>query len=298
MRWRTPAVRILFTGALLSVAACGGDARSEGAPEDAAPPVDAPAVEASTGEDTAPPSEPVAPPATAAATPSATPPEAPGAAGAPGRQEPAPRPAPAGPVEPQRTEVNPPPPLVPQPAPDLAPAEPVPAIPVGTEIAGELVTALATETSRPGDRFSATVQEDILAANGMVLVPRGSEIRGQVTEARESGGSDDPAVLRLAVDALVLEGREVPVSATVIEAEVRTEARDSGTRTAAKVATGAAAGALVGRILGRDSRSTAAGAAAGAAAGTAVALATRDGHAVLEPGSRIVIRLDRPVWEF
>lgn len=279
MRWRTPAAFVLFAGSM-ALWGCGGDARSEAAPggERLLPEVP---VEASSTEDMVSSDETIVAtelPATEA------------------RPAPAPAP-PATRVEPQRTEVSPPPPIQPEPAADLGPAEAVPAIPVGTEVGGDLVTALSTEASRPGDRFSARVQEDVLAANGMVLVPRGSEIRGRVTEARESPGSDEPAVIRLAVDALYIDGREVPVAASVIEAQVRTEARDSGTRTAAKVATGAAAGAVVGRILGRDSRSTAAGAVAGAAAGTAVALATRDGHAVMDPGSRIVIRLDQPVWE-
>lgn len=286
MRSRTPAALVLFTGALTLVG-CGGDVRSEGAPGDQSLAADTPAQEASPAEDilqggetivaTELPAEEAAPAASAPAAP--------------------PRPAPATQIQPQRTEVTPPPPLRPEPAEDLVPSEPVPAIPVGTEVGGELVTALSTETSQPGDRFSARVPEDVLAANGMVLVPRGSEIRGRVTEARESPGADQPAVIRLAVDVLVIDGREIPVAASVVEAQVRAEARDSGTRTAAKVATGAAAGAVVGRILGRDARSTTAGAVAGAAAGTAVALATRDGQAVMEPGSRIVIRLDQPVWE-
>lgn len=284
MRSRTPAALVLFTGALALVA-CGGDVRSEGAPGDQRLAADTPAQETSPAEDILQGGE------TIVAT------ELPAAEAAPVAPAAAPRPAPATQIQPQRTEVTPPPPLRPEPAEDLAPPEPVPAIPVGTEVGGELVTALSTETSRPGDRFSARVQEDVLAANGMVLVPRGSEIRGRVTEARESPGADEPAVIRLAVDVLVIDGREIPVAASVVEAQVRAEARDSGTRTAAKVATGAAAGAVVGRILGRDARSTTAGAVAGAAAGTAVALATRDGQAVMEPGSRIVIRLDQPVWE-
>jgi hypothetical protein len=290
-RSRTPAAVVLFTGALALVA-CGGDARSEGAPGGERLDADMPGQEVSPPEDMLQPGETVV----ATELPAE---EAPAAEAAPATaSRPTPAPAPrTTEIQPQRTEVTPPPPLHLEPAADLAPSDPVPAIPVGTEVGGELVTALSTETSRPGDRFSARVQEDVLAANGMVLVPRGSEIRGRVTESRESPGADEPAVIRLAVDVLVIDGREIPVAASVVEAQVRAEARDSGTRTAAKVATGAAAGAVVGRILGRDARSTTAGAVAGAAAGTAVALATRDGQAVMEPGSRIVIRLDQPVWE-
>jgi hypothetical protein len=204
-------------------------------------------------------------------------------------------PAPAGPpatasVAPQRTDVDPPPLDRPIPAEDLSPA-----VPAGTEVVTRLTASLETGLNHAGDRFSARVDEDLLAANGMVMIPRGSEILGRVVEARESSGPDDAAVILLQVDALVVDGVEIPVRASVVDAEVETSVRDSSTRTAAKVATGAAAGAVLGRMLGRNGRSTAAGAVAGAAAGTAVALATRDGQAVMAAGSRIVIRFDEAV---
>ena len=191
-------------------------------------------------------------------------------------------------AEPAPAEPSP----VERPLPELPPA-----IPAGTEITSSLTAALSTELNRAGDRFTARVEEDALAPDGMVMVPRGSEVRGRVVEARESDGPDSPAVLRLEVDALFVDGREIPVSARVIDADLQAGTRDSNTRTATKVAAGTAAGALAGRLLGRDSRSTRAGAVVGAAAGTAVALATRDGQAVMAPGARIVIRFDQPVPE-
>lgn len=271
---RATGVVPLLAGGFLLVG-CGGDVRSEAAPGGERLSAETPAPEMSPPEDIR---ETAAPEAGAQPTPA-----------------PAPRSAPPA-VRPERTETMPPPPLQPTPAEQPTP-ERVPTIPVGTEIGAELTAALSTEANRAGDRFSARVQEDVLGADGLVLVPRGSEIRGRVTEALESPGADQPAILRLAVESLVIQGREIPITASVTEAQLRTEARDSGARTAAKVATGAAAGAVMGRILGRDGRSTAAGAVAGAAAGTAVALATRDGHAVMEAGSRLVIRLDAPVWD-
>lgn len=178
----------------------------------------------------------------------------------------------------------------------LVPAAEVrPVVPAGVEIGAELQEALSTARNTVGSPFTARVTEDVLAADGMVVVPIGSLVRGRITEARESSGPDDPAMLRLEVESLVIRGTTHPVVATVVSADVQADARDSAGRTAAKVATGAAAGAIVGRILGRDARSTTAGAVAGAAAGTAVALATRDGQAVMAAGSRLVIRVEESV---
>jgi outer membrane lipoprotein SlyB len=113
-----------------------------------------------------------------------------------------------------------------------------------------------------------------------------------VVESRESPSPDEPALLQLAFDAVTVNGVERPLVATVVEMEVQAGTRDSNTRTAAKVGVGAAAGAIVGRILGRDRESTVKGAVVGGVAGTAAAIVTRDGHATLEPGARLVIRLD------
>jgi hypothetical protein len=99
-------------------------------------------------------------------------------------------------------------------------------------------------------------------------------------------------VLRVEFESVTVNGAERPLKATVVEMAVDAQARDSNTRTAAKVGVGAAAGAIVGRILGGDRKDAVKGAVVGGVAGTAAAVATRSGHATLEPGARIVIRLD------
>lgn len=295
-----PLTPVLVLPLVVFLAACGGDVRSEdGAVGERVvaevPAVDTPVAEASPEADT--PVEAVTEPEPAPEAVSPPP---------PAERTPAPRPAPAQPreeappvtsgppatgsVAPERTDVDPPPLDRPVPAEDLPPA-----IPAGTELVTRLTASLETGVNQAGDPFRARVDEDLLAPNGMVMIPMGSEITGRVLEARESRGPDDAAVILLQVETLVVDGVEIPVRASVVDAEVETSVRDSNTRTAAKVATGAAAGAVLGRILGRDGRSTAAGAVAGVAAGTAVALATRDGQAVMAPGSRIVIRFEAAV---
>lgn len=151
---------------------------------------------------------------------------------------------------------------------------------------------LSTSASKVGDPFTATATDDVLGSGGEVLLPMGTQFKGRVVQSQESTGSDQPAVLALQVESVTVNGVERPLKATVVELDVKTEARDSGTRTAAKVGIGAAAGALVGQILGKDREGTLKGAAVGAAAGTAAAIATKDGHATVEQGARMMIRLD------
>jgi hypothetical protein len=191
-----------------------------------------------------------------------------------------------------------------QPAPPAARRDPPPpapevreepAIPVGTQVSLAVESTLSTQNSQPGDIFHAWVTEEVIGGDGMVLIPEGARVRGEVTESRGTTSSDDEAVLGIRLTTLLLNGRELPIETTVTQTAIETSSADSGTRTATKVATGAAAGAVIGQILGRDTRATVQGAAAGAVAGTAVALATREGHAVLREGSLIVIRLDTRV---
>ena len=177
----------------------------------------------------------------------------------------------------------------------LAPeVEPV-AIPAGARIVGVLEHSISTRSHEAGDRFEARVVEEVLAADGMVLVPEGARLVGRVVEAEASRDSDRDAVLVLAFESLVMNGQTFPMNSTVVEVEMAADAGDSGTRSAAKVATGAAAGAVIGQILGRDTRSTVRGAAAGAVAGAGVAVTTRDGHAQIQEGARLVVQVDQPV---
>ena len=151
---------------------------------------------------------------------------------------------------------------------------------------------LSTSATKIGDEFTATVRDDVLGSAGEVMLPMGTQFKGRVVDSRESTGADQPAVLTLAVESVIVNGAVRPLKATVVEVDVETQARDSGTRTAAKVGVGAAVGALAGRILGRDRDATIKGAVVGAAAGTAAAIVTKDGQATVKPGARMLIRLD------
>jgi hypothetical protein len=156
-------------------------------------------------------------------------------------------------------------------------------------------TGLSTRESHAGDRFRAHLEDDVLGADGMVLLPRDAVVRGRVLESRESDGSERPAFLTLEVESVVVEGVSHGLRGTVEEVEMEAATRDDGGETAAKVGVGAAAGAILGKILGGDSKDALKGAAVGAAAGAAVALATRDGHATIPEGARLVVRLDEPL---
>jgi len=167
-------------------------------------------------------------------------------------------------------------------------------IPAGTSIPIVMEVALSTRTHVKGDVFFARVAEEVIARDGMVLIPEGTRVEGVVAEARRAENSSEEALLVLTFEALHLRGERVPIDAVVTEAAIEAVDDGSGSRTAIGVATGAAAGAIVGRILGRNRNTTIAAAAAGALAGAGIALTTRDGHAEIREGAGLVIELETP----
>jgi len=162
----------------------------------------------------------------------------------------------------------------------------------GTALVLTLDQTLSTQANRAGDPFTARLTVDLLAPDGEVLLPAGTLVRGLVTEAQESPGADAPALLRLRVVDVSVDGATLALAGDVEDVELQTEAMDSNKESAAKVAVGAAAGALLGKLTGQGGKK---GAVVGAAAGAAVAIASRDGHARIPEGSRLVVRVLEPL---
>ncbi|HEY8468728.1 MAG TPA: glycine zipper 2TM domain-containing protein [Longimicrobiales bacterium] len=211
--------------------------------------------------------------------------------------DPAPAPAPAPPprrATPRRSpQPSRPAPVREDPAP--RPRTETLSVPAGTTFAIRLDETVSTDRNVPGDPFTATLADPIVAADGTVLIPSGATVRGRVTAVDKSDRVGDMAVIKLAFESISFAGRSYPLQATVVEANPQRRTRTTAKESAAKVAVGAAAGALLGQVLGKNTESTLKGAAVGAAAGTAIAMGTADVDAVLPAGSRMVIRLDAPV---
>ncbi len=218
----------------------------------------------------------------------------------PAAASPAPRPSPPA-VETAPAPAPAPEPVAPGPVPSLEPA-PVPepvreeprtasmTVPAGTQIQAELTRTLASNTSSPGDAFRARINEDVVQ-DGVVAIPKGSEILGEVIDAvplKKIGGQ---ARLALKITDLVLpSGHTVPIQASFIQ-----EGRNETGRAAAKIGGAAAGGAILGRILGNSSRGGVVGAILGAAVGTAIASKTPGEEVVIPEGSVVTLRLDDSV---
>ncbi len=169
------------------------------------------------------------------------------------------------------------------------------ALPVGTTFDVRLNQTLGTDVSDVGDRFSATVIRDLMAADGTVAIPAGSVVRGTVTGLDESSHIGDQAAIRLHFDSIETRGESHDFSADIVEANVR-QRRDRGVDlTSPETAIGAGAGAVLGAIIGGDLLDILLGGALGAGIGTVISLGTGDVEAEIPAGSTMTLRTNQPV---
>src|SRR5215471_8933523 len=137
-------------------------------------------------------------------------------------------------------------------------------IPAGTSIEVRNNTALDSGRARTGQQWTGTLAND-LSVDGKVVAPKGSKVRGVVSDAESSGRLQAPGILALEVTSV----NGIPVTTDMYARDGEGHARSNIT----KIGGGAAVGALLGGIFG-GGRGAAIGAAAGGGAGTAAAAAT------------------------
>jgi len=169
------------------------------------------------------------------------------------------------------------------------PAAPSVTYPSGTPITIRTTAAIDTDSNKVGDYFTATLEEPFMMGN-QVLIPRGAEIKGRITESKESGRLTGKSELALELTEIVAGGKSYVVNT----GEYSEVGSSRGKRTAATVGGGSALGAIIGAIAG-GGKGAAVGAVAGAAAGTGVQLITK-GQTIKIPAETILeFKLQAPL---
>ncbi|HYV03329.1 MAG TPA: hypothetical protein VFB82_02015, partial [Blastocatellia bacterium] len=88
-------------------------------------------------------------------------------------------------------------------------------VPVGTVVSLRMDTALSSDTSRVGDRFTATVFRSA-AVDGRVVIPENAKVEGHVTGATPVERGGRTATLAVAFDRMVLPaGNSVQIDGTL-----------------------------------------------------------------------------------
>ena len=189
-------------------------------------------------------------------------------------------------------------------------------IPQGTVIRLVLNHDLSTASMEQGDKFTATVTEDVVR-NGLVLIRQGAVVNGTVAEVHRSkrlAGLQGKASMTLRFDSVNTVSGRKPIAATLVSVHdpapgsttasgsdkaAETKVGDEGEVTAKtdttdilkKGAIGVAAGAVLGALFGTVSR----GVLLGSIGGAVAILAPKGKDVKLDKGTGFQIRLDHDV---
>lgn len=185
----------------------------------------------------------------------------------------------------------------------------------GTTAKLALQNSLSSKLSEVGDEVRATLHEAVRSADGRVVIPRGTEFIGRVTQVQAAKRPQKAATLTVVFDQARMP-YGVEKVATVITAiddfgnDEKLKSKDdegkvsggrSGSRTATNAGRGAGAGAMGGMIIAATGGGI--GGAVGAIGAGALGgvLLTKGNDIKLQPGTILRIRFERalniPVFE-
>lgn len=162
-------------------------------------------------------------------------------------------------------------------------------LPAGTTLQLRLQSAVASDTSRVEDAVRAELRQAV-SADGVSVLPAGTELAGVVTAAEQSGRVKGRARVAYRFDSLTHDGDRYDITTAPLAHEAEATKGEDAT----KIAVGAGAGAAIGALLGGGD-GAAKGAAIGGAGGTGVVLATRGEEVRLGPGASVTTRLTAPL---
>ena len=155
-----------------------------------------------------------------------------------------------------------------------APVGPV-TVPAGTLVRARLNETLDTAHLKSGTFFEATAVNDVYAG-GVLAIPRGATLQGQVIESKNAGELGGSAQLRLELTGINLDGQVYPISTDIWS----NRGPNKAGYTAGNTIGGAALGAIIGGIAGGGA-GAAIGAGVGGVAGLGVSGATNGPRLIL-----------------
>jgi hypothetical protein len=177
-------------------------------------------------------------------------------------------------------------------------------LPAQTPIPLQLETHLSTRDNQYGDGFAARVMTSVFY-QGREVVPAGSILEGHVMRVRDERPALADSELLLKPDLLTLpDGTRYTISAVVTQSDPLHEAKVDSEgmlreprgmmRSDLHHTEAGVGGGLLGGALLAGGQGAVAGAGIGAAIAAGIWL-VRHRHLELNPGSRLTVRLDRPL---
>jgi hypothetical protein len=158
-------------------------------------------------------------------------------------------------------------------------------IPSGASVVIRTTETLSASRNNIGDRFTGVLDQPLVDAAGEIVVPRGTQVAGEVVAAKGKGrfaGAGDIGIELTSIG----NGR-------VSTSEYEAVGKGRGKRTAAFVGGGAGLGALIGGLAG-GGKGALIGGLSGAGAGTVAGAYTGNRDVVIPSESVVTFRLKSP----
>jgi hypothetical protein len=166
-------------------------------------------------------------------------------------------------------------------------------LPAGTQVSVRSEETIDSATAVEGQTYAAEIADDVLDANGDVVIPHGSNAQIVIRSASKGGRFRGASDLVLDLKSITVEGQQYSISTTDLK-ESGKQGLGANTRTAEYTGGAAALGAIIGAIAG-GGKGAAIGAGAGAGAGAVTQVVTK-GAAIRVPAETVLtFKLDKPV---
>lgn len=166
-------------------------------------------------------------------------------------------------------------------------------VPDGTKVAVRTEDTIDSAKAAEGQTYAAEVADDVLDADGNVVIPRGSNAQIVIRSASKGGKIRGASDLVLDLQSISVEGQEYTVSTVDLQQKGR-EGVGKNKRTAEMTGGGAALGAIIGAIAG-GGKGAAIGAGAGAGGGALTQVLTKGGSIKVPSETVLTFQLDKAV---
>lgn len=166
-------------------------------------------------------------------------------------------------------------------------------VPVDTKVSVRTDDTINSATATEGQTYAAEVTDDVLDANGDVVIPHGSNAQIVIRSASKGGRFRGASDLGLDLQSVSVDGQEYMVS-TVDLQQTGKQGLGANKRTAEYTGGAAALGAIIGAIAG-GGKGAAIGAGAGAGGGAITQVLTKGGAIKVPAETILTFQLDKPV---